>query len=60
MIYKSGWQRVTNGHVEAFPELTSVRGHWVKLKVTNLGATAQVEVHDWNLCNRCNQGQVKR
>lgn len=60
MIYKSGWQRVTNGHVDAFPNLRSLRGHWVKLTVTDLGAKASVDVHDWNLCNRCNQGQVKR
>lgn len=60
MIYKSGWQRVTNDHVGAFPNLRSLRGHWVKLKVAPLGASASVDVHDWNLCNRCNQGQVKR
>lgn len=60
MMFKSGWQKISNLHVQAFPNLSSVNGHWVKLKVAKLGAEASVDEHDWNLCTRCNQGKVKR
>jgi hypothetical protein len=60
MIYRSGWQRVSNDHVAAYPNLKKVNGHWVKLKVTALGAKAEVDVHDANLCNRCSQGQSRQ
>lgn len=60
MIYRSGWQRVSNDHVKAFPNLKVLNGHWVKLKVTELGAKAAVDVHDANLCNRCGHGKPKR
>lgn len=60
MIYKSGWQRISGDHVKQWPNLRYLTGHWVKLKVTELGAKAVVDVHDWNLCRKCHQGRVKR
>jgi hypothetical protein len=60
VIYKSGWQTVANDHIAQFPNLRGLRGHWVKLKITELGAKAVVDVHDWNLCQRCHKGQGKR
>lgn len=59
MIFKSGPQKISNDHVKAFPNLRSLRGHWVDLTVTALGAKATVKTHDWNLCTKCNQGRVR-